>query len=115
RSRASPSNVSSSGSTRSGRPRSARSARQVSRSKTSRTERYGSRVRQAVPPSITGKGAGFEGGGSVLDHRFGAAEPFTLGVEEEYMLLGEQTLDLMQHIEAVLAAVEVHECEEWLI
>jgi carboxylate-amine ligase len=69
-------------------------------------------VNQAIPPSITGKGAGFEGGGSVLDHRFGAGEPYTLGVEEEYMLLDEQTFDLVQHIETVLAAVEGHELQE---
>jgi glutamate---cysteine ligase / carboxylate-amine ligase len=69
-------------------------------------------VKQAIPPSITGKGAGFEVGGSVLDHRFGAGEPYTLGVEEEYMLLDEQTFDLVQHIDSVLAAVEGHELEE---
>jgi glutamate---cysteine ligase / carboxylate-amine ligase len=40
---------------------------------------------------------------SVLDHRFGAGEPYTLGVEEEFMLLDPETWDLVQHIEAVLA------------
>src|SRR5215207_4250363 len=39
---------------------------------------------------------------SVLDHRFGASDPYTLGVEEEYMLLDPETWDLVQHIEAVL-------------
>ena len=42
---------------------------------------------QIYPPSITGKGAGFATGGSVLDHAFGQSDPYTLGVEEEYMLL----------------------------
>ena len=40
---------------------------------------------------------------SVLDHRFGSSAPFTLGVEEEYMLLDPQTWDLVQHIDSVLA------------
>ena len=63
---------------------------------------------QAIPPGITGKGSGFVAGGSVLDHRFGTSEPYTLGVEEEYMLLDSETLDLVQHVETVLAAVEDH-------
>jgi carboxylate-amine ligase len=62
-------------------------------------------VNQAVPPSITGKGASFAPGGSVLDHAFGTGEPFTLGVEEEYMLLDPETFDLVQHVDTVLAAV----------
>jgi len=37
-------------------------------------------VKQVTPPSITGKGAGFAPGGSVLDHRFGTSDPYTLGV-----------------------------------
>jgi carboxylate-amine ligase len=57
---------------------------------------------QAFPPAITGKSSGV--GGSVLDHRFGAGEPYTLGVEEEYMLLDGETFDLVQHVEAVLEA-----------
>jgi glutamate---cysteine ligase / carboxylate-amine ligase len=69
-------------------------------------------VKQVTPPSITGKGAGFPPGGSVLDHGFGTSDPFTLGVEEEYMLLDEQTFDLVQHIDTVLAAVAGHELEE---
>jgi carboxylate-amine ligase len=40
---------------------------------------------------------------SVLDHRFGAGDPYTIGVEEEFMLLDPETWDLVQHIEAVLA------------
>ena len=42
---------------------------------------------------------------SVLEHRFGKSDPYTLGVEEEYMLLDPETWDLVQHIDSVLAAV----------
>src|SRR5262245_56132991 len=42
---------------------------------------------------------------SVLDHRFGRGDPYTIGVEEEFMLLDPETWDLVQHIEAVLAKV----------
>jgi carboxylate-amine ligase len=42
---------------------------------------------------------------SVLDHRFGSSAAFTLGVEEEYMLLDPETWDLVQHIDSVLARV----------
>jgi carboxylate-amine ligase len=66
-------------------------------------------MKQAFPASITGKG--LEPGGSVLDHTFGRGEPYTLGVEEEYMLLDGETLDLVQHIDTVLAAVAGHELE----
>ena len=66
-------------------------------------------MKQIYPPSITGKGVG--PGGSVLDHNFGAGEPYTLGVEEEYMLLDAETLDLVQHVEAVLRAMAGHELE----
>ncbi len=68
--------------------------------------------KQVTPPSITGSGAGFAAGGSVLDHNFGKGEPYTLGVEEEYMLLDGGTLDLVQHVEAVLAATAGHELEQ---
>jgi glutamate---cysteine ligase / carboxylate-amine ligase len=72
-------------------------------------------VKQAIPPSITGKGAGFgpgfAQGGSVLDHSFGKGDPYSLGVEEEYMLLDAETLDLVQHVDSVLAAVAGHELE----
>jgi glutamate---cysteine ligase / carboxylate-amine ligase len=62
------------------------------------------------PPSITGKGAGFPGEEpSVLEHRFGTGDPYTLGVEEEYMLLDPETFDLVQHVETVLEAVHGHE------
>jgi len=67
--------------------------------------------KQIYPPSITGKGAGFARGGSVLDHSFGKSDPYTLGVEEEYMLLDGETFDLVQHIDTVLAAVAGHELE----
>src|SRR5919199_3346467 len=68
--------------------------------------------KQIYPASITGKGArSFAPGGSVLDHKFGASDPYTLGVEEEYMLLDGETLDLVQHIETVLAATAGHELE----
>src|SRR4029077_17599240 len=64
-----------------------------------------------IPPSITGKGSSFPPGGSVLDHAFGASDPYTLGVEEEFMLLDGETYDLVQHIDTVLAAVAGHELE----
>jgi len=64
---------------------------------------------QAIPPSITGK-SGFYAG-SVLDHRFGKSDLYTLGVEEEYMLLDPVSFDLVQHIDTVLAAVEGHELQ----
>jgi hypothetical protein len=38
--------------------------------------------KQFIPPSITGDGAGFAAGGSVLDHNVGQGEPYTLGVYE---------------------------------
>jgi carboxylate-amine ligase len=62
-----------------------------------------------VPPSITSKGLGTAG--SVYEHSFGSSDPFTLGVEEEYMLLDSTTFDLVQHIDTVLAAVEGSELE----
>jgi len=61
-------------------------------------------VKQVVPPDITGL-AGAPAA-SVVDHRFGESDPFTLGVEEEYMLLDPESFDLVQHIETVLDAVE---------
>src|SRR3972149_7898200 len=65
--------------------------------------------KQAFPPSITGKGAVQTG--RVLDHAFGKGDPYTLGVEEEYQLLDVRTLDLVQHIDTMLAAVSGHELE----
>jgi carboxylate-amine ligase len=66
-------------------------------------------TKQIFPSTITGPT--FAEGGSVLDHKFGAGEPYTLGVEEEYMLLDGETLDLVQHVETVLAATAGHELE----
>ena len=66
---------------------------------------------QIFPPSITGKGSGYAEGGSVLDHAFGTSDAYTLGVEEEYMLLDGESFDLVQHIDTVLEAVAGHELE----
>ena len=67
-------------------------------------------MKQIYPASITGKG--FAEGGSVLDHRFGSTPPFTLGVEEEYMLLDPETFDLVQHVDTVLTAAQDGEFSE---
>jgi glutamate---cysteine ligase / carboxylate-amine ligase len=61
-------------------------------------------VKQVVPPSITG--IADAPAASVVDHKFGAGDPYTLGVEEEYMLLDPESFDLVQHIETVLDAVQ---------
>jgi carboxylate-amine ligase len=61
-------------------------------------------VKQVVPPSITGLAD--VPAASVVDHKFGAGDPYTLGVEEEYMLLDPESYDLVQHIETVLDAVQ---------
>src|SRR5215210_7936428 len=66
-------------------------------------------MKQIYPATITGKS--FAPHVSVLDHKFGQGDPYTLGVEEEYMLLDGETFDLVQHIETVLAAVSGHELE----
>jgi glutamate---cysteine ligase / carboxylate-amine ligase len=60
-------------------------------------------MKELYPPSITGDA--FAAGGSVLEHKFGQGDPFTLGVEEEYMLLDPETFDLVQHIDTVLGQV----------
>src|ERR671922_2455854 len=67
-------------------------------------------MKQIYPASITGKG--FAAGGSVLDHKYGSTDPFTLGVEEEYMLLDPETFDLVQHVDTVLTAVREGEFVE---
>jgi glutamate---cysteine ligase / carboxylate-amine ligase len=67
-------------------------------------------VKQIYPASITSKSS-FAAGGSVLDHKFGASDPYTLGVEEEYMLLDGETFDLVQHIDTVLNAMTGHELQ----
>ena len=66
-------------------------------------------MKQIYPASITGKS--FAPGGSVLDHAYGKSDPYTLGVEEEYMLLDGETFDLVQHVDTVLAATSGHELE----
>src|SRR5919199_6257202 len=66
-------------------------------------------MKQIFPATITSKS--FGPGGSVLDHAFGQSDPFTLGVEEEYMLLDGETFDLVQHIDTVLNAISGHELE----
>src|SRR5579872_3958286 len=68
-------------------------------------------MKQIYPASITGKGSRFADGGSVLDHAFGKSDAYTLGVEEEYMLLDGETFDLVQHVDTVLAAMAGHEFE----
>jgi glutamate---cysteine ligase / carboxylate-amine ligase len=67
-------------------------------------------MKQIYPASITGKG--FAAGGSVLDHKFGESPPFTLGVEEEYMLLDPVSFDLVQHVDTVLTAMQEGEFVE---
>jgi carboxylate-amine ligase len=67
-------------------------------------------MKQIYPASITGKG--FAAGGSVLDHKFGESPPFTLGVEEEYMLLDPSSFDLVQHVDTVLTAMQEGEFTE---
>ena len=73
-------------------------------------------MKQIFPPSITGKGSIGTSAehASVLDHKFGQGDPYTLGVEEEYMLLDPETWDLVQHIDSVLAAVEEGEHQDRL-
>src|ERR687888_1228925 len=66
-------------------------------------------MKMIFPATITGKS--FAPGGSVLDHSFGQSDAYTLGVEEEYMLLDGETFDLVQHIDTVLAAISGHELE----
>jgi carboxylate-amine ligase len=41
---------------------------------------------------------------SVAEHRFGSSEPYTLGLEEEYMLLDPETLALVQRADTILEA-----------
>jgi glutamate---cysteine ligase / carboxylate-amine ligase len=66
-------------------------------------------MKQIYPSSITADG--FAAGGSVLDHKFGDGDLYTLGVEEEYMILDGESFDLVQHIDTVLASVVGHELE----
>ena len=69
-------------------------------------------MKQIVPRSITG--VADAPAASVLDHQFGASEPYTLGVEEEYMLLDPESFDLVQHIEMVLDAIQGDELADRL-
>ncbi len=64
-------------------------------------------MKELYPASITGES--FAAGGSVLDHKYGQGDPFTLGVEEEYMLLDPTTFDLVQHIDTVLSRIHEEE------
>jgi len=64
-------------------------------------------VKELYPASITGES--FAVGGSVLEHHYGEGDPFTLGVEEEYMLLDPETFDLVQHIDTVLSRIHEEE------
>jgi glutamate---cysteine ligase / carboxylate-amine ligase len=66
-------------------------------------------MKEAWPSSITGSGLG--PAGSVMEHAFGQGVPFTLGVEEEYMLLDPESYDLVQRIDTVLAGIVGHEDE----
>ncbi len=61
-------------------------------------------MKQIYPATITGKS--FAPGVSVLDHSFGAGDQYTLGVEEEYMLLDNESFDLVQHVDTVLSAAQ---------
>jgi glutamate---cysteine ligase / carboxylate-amine ligase len=61
-------------------------------------------VKQIYPATITGKS--FAPGVSVLDHNFGTGDQYTLGVEEEYMLLDNESFDLVQHVDTVLSAAQ---------
>ena len=47
---------------------------------------------------------GAAGRSSVADHRFGSSEPYTLGLEEEYMLLDPETFALVQRADMILEA-----------
>ena len=62
------------------------------------------KLKQVYPATITGKS--FAPGVSVLDHNFGAGDQYTLGVEEEYMLLDNESFDLVQHVDTVLSAAQ---------
>jgi carboxylate-amine ligase len=66
--------------------------------------------KQIYPPSMDGTSR-FAAGGSVLEHAFGKGDPYTLGVEEEYMLLDSETFDLVQHVDTMLADMGGDELE----
>jgi carboxylate-amine ligase len=54
--------------------------------------------------SMSHAAGGGKGGtrSSVLDHRFGAGPPLTVGVEEEYMLVDPESFDLVSGVEPLL-------------
>jgi len=54
------------------------------------------------------------GGGSVLEPRFGATRPFTVGAEEEYMLLEPDGFELVQRVGPILAAEQGGEFSKYL-
>ncbi len=66
---------------------------------------------QAAPPPFAPDDRVAPAAGSVHDHCFGRGDPYTLGVEEEYMLLDAETFDLVQHIDTVLAAARGSDLE----
>src|SRR5205814_7872076 len=81
-------------------------ARRRVRAGASRDDRDRDRApRPALACRDRGRGRYRERMSSVLDHRFGSGDPYTLGVEEEYMLLDPETWDLVQHIDSMLARV----------
>jgi glutamate---cysteine ligase / carboxylate-amine ligase len=47
---------------------------------------------------------GSAGRSSIAEHRFGSSAPYTLGLEEEYMLLDPETFALVQRADTVLEA-----------
>lgn len=57
-------------------------------------------------PEAASGGASSLGAPSVLDHRYGAVDPFTIGIEEEYMILDGETLELACRIDDVIAATK---------
>ena len=61
-------------------------------------------MQQISPDTIAG--TSFAVGSSVLDQRFGSTDQFTLGVEEELMLIDPETLDLVQRIDTLMTAVQ---------
>jgi glutamate---cysteine ligase / carboxylate-amine ligase len=52
-----------------------------------------------MPTQTSGKSAARA---SVLDHKFGAGPPVTVGVEEEYMLIDPTSMELVSGVEALL-------------
>ena len=59
-------------------------------------------MKQIYPASITATASQPASASSTTNP---GGDPYTLGVEEEYMLLDDETFDLVQHIDTVLDAV----------